>query len=179
MYPTDNTNIITNLQLNPSDPSIDKIVNSKGRTLLMETVISGNMEGVRNLLQMGCNPNLTDWRGENSMILAIKKNFNEILGVILDSALHAIDLNCRFFTSKLTYLMMAARLGLSDIIKTLLAAKADPNITDEVDYLKIRAFKGEKERSSIFADKNMCCLQIEQQNGYILQHNEERLREHL
>jgi ankyrin repeat protein len=91
---------------------------------------------------MGCNPNLTDWRGENSMILAIKKNFNEILGVILDSALHAIDLNCRFFTSKLTYLMMAARLGLSDIIKTLLAAKADPNITDEVGKLKNRALKG-------------------------------------
>ena len=50
MNPTDNTNILTNLPLSPSDPSIDKIVNSKGRTLLMETVISGNMEGVRNLL---------------------------------------------------------------------------------------------------------------------------------
>lgn len=86
---------------------------------------------------MGCNPNLTDWRGENSVILAIKKNFNEVLGVILDSALYKIDLNCRFFTSKLTYLMMAARLGLSDIIKTLLAAKADPNITDEVGHKKL------------------------------------------
>jgi ankyrin repeat protein len=86
---------------------------------------------VRSLLRQGADPNLTDWNGENSIIHAIKKNFNDILGVIIDSTSVPINLNNRFYTKKITYLMMAARLCSSDTIKTLLTAKADPNITDE------------------------------------------------
>jgi hypothetical protein len=64
---------------------------------------------VRSLLQLGADPNFTDWNGENSIIHAIKKNFNDILGVILDSSMVPINLNSRFFSKKITYLMMAAR----------------------------------------------------------------------
>ncbi|EAS05959.2 ankyrin repeat protein (macronuclear) [Tetrahymena thermophila SB210] len=119
------------------DPNIDKVINQKGRTMLMEAVIQGNIEAVRNFLQLGANPNLTDWKGDNSIIHAIKKNFNDILGVILDTSQKYINLNNRFFTNKVTYLMMAAKLSQSDMVKTLLAAKADPNITDEANRTAI------------------------------------------
>lgn len=86
--------------------------------------------GIRNLLSSGANPTLTDWGGENSVVHAIRKNFNDILGVILDSSLTPINLDYRFTSQKTTYLMMAAKLSQSDMVKTLLGAKADPNITD-------------------------------------------------
>lgn len=65
---------------------------------------------VKKLLLHGADPNLTDWGGANCLIHAINKNFNEILGVILDSSTVSVNLNCRFFSKKMTYLMMAARL---------------------------------------------------------------------
>jgi hypothetical protein len=58
---------------------------------------------------MSADPGFMDWTGCDAIMHAIKKNYYSMLCLLLDGSQVAIDLNKRFFSQKITYLIMAAK----------------------------------------------------------------------
>ncbi|EAR94167.2 ankyrin repeat protein (macronuclear) [Tetrahymena thermophila SB210] len=110
---------------------INKIINQRGRSLLLEAVLLGQLDVVKELLLKGANPSITDWSGNDCILYSIKKNSTDILRYLLDYSQFELDLNKRFGTSETTYLIYAAQNSLKNIVIILLAQGADPNIQDQ------------------------------------------------
>lgn len=113
--------------------SIDKIIDNRGRTLLIETVLQNNIEAVKHLLSLGGNPQIMDWSGNDSIMYAIRKQFYEMFCVLVDLAQTKLDLDKHFFSQQVTYLILAAQTGQCDIIISLLNAGASPNEVDSLN----------------------------------------------
>ena len=66
---------------------------------------------MKNILSKGGDPTFQDWSGFDSIMYAIKKNYFDIMCLLIDLSSVPIDFNRHFFTSKTTYLAMAAKLA--------------------------------------------------------------------
>ncbi|KRX01863.1 Ankyrin repeat-containing domain [Pseudocohnilembus persalinus] len=132
MFITNRSKLSDNLKQasNQQFYSIDKIIDKKGSTLLIQSVLQCNYQAVQQLLLMGADPTINDWSGCDSIMYAIKKNFYSIMTLLLDLSQKQINFDKRFFSLKITYLIQAAKLGQSDMVVALLASGADPNVTD-------------------------------------------------
>ena len=58
---------------------------------------------MKNLLQTGADPTFTDWNGYDSIMYAIKKNYYEIMCLLIDLTKHPINFNKQFFVFKIFY----------------------------------------------------------------------------
>jgi ankyrin repeat protein len=102
---------------------------------------------MRFLLQKGANPNLQDARGNTPMMLAVEQNFGDGVDILI-----AYKGNVNLANSSgETPLMRAVQMRNFELVRTLLAANADPDQTDFVAGMSARAYAARDGRSPAIA----------------------------
>lgn len=78
---------------------IDKIINQRGQSLLLEACEAGNIPSspfftavAKILLEKHSDPNIVDWKGMNALSYALKKNNTELARVLIYQSRIPIDL---------------------------------------------------------------------------------------
>ena len=106
-------------------------MNKHNETAFMTACKKGNVDAIKLLFSVGTNPNIKNDDGQTWIHHTVIGNWSrEVLQVVMS---HGGDVNA---TTKdnITALMLASRTGNVDTINVLLAAGADPNITDAGGY---------------------------------------------
>jgi uncharacterized protein len=101
-----------------------------GSTCLLNAVIEGEIHIIKLLLQRGADPNLGDDEIAETPIIATicrgKKSRNQICSILIDAGADVNKPTC----DEMTAIMWAVRLGLVQIVKTLLQFRANIRIRD-------------------------------------------------
>ena len=106
-------------------------INKRNETAFMKACKTGNVDAIKLLLSVGANPNIENDDGETWIHHTVIGNWSrEVLQVVIA---HGGDVNAAT-KGNITALMLASRTGNADVINVLLAAGADPNITDADGY---------------------------------------------
>lgn len=109
---------------------IDPNKKKKGLTPLMTAAMSGNAYGISKLLKAKADPNLLSDSKNTALILAIYNHHHPSVLLLLDPDLSIhTDLSIHDKNQR-TPLIIAANIGESKILKTLISHKADLNAQD-------------------------------------------------
>ena len=111
--------------------NVDKIVNNKGQTLLLEACETCSVTMAKMLLDKGADPNVTDWRGLNGLCYALKKDCFDLVFALLKQTQYKIDLNRYVEKFKSSYLIAAIKTCSVRLVRLLLDEGADPNSVDK------------------------------------------------
>ncbi len=111
---------------------------------LLEAVIVGDVEKVKDLLTNGAEVDVRDENGMTPLLLAAKKGNSEIVSLLLA---HGADVNAQDYYLAWTPLILASALGHKKVVKILLEYGADIDIKDQngMTALKYAAKNGYKE----------------------------------
>ena len=105
--------------------------NKHNETAFMKACKTGNVDAIKLLLSVGANPNINNDDGQTWIHHTVIGNWSrEVLPVVIA---HGGDVNAAT-KDNITALMLASRTGNVDAIDALLAAGADPDITDVDGY---------------------------------------------
>ncbi|MGC6400105.1 ankyrin repeat domain-containing protein [Sphingomonas sp. FW199] len=120
----------------PGQRVIDTRDRSTGEAGLHIAVKKRNLLFVRLLLANGGNPNVPDGQGNTAAMLAVEQNFPEAIDVLVRYKANFNQSNARGETP----LIRAVQLRNVDMVRTLLAAGADPDKTDNMSGSSARDY---------------------------------------
>lgn len=98
---------------------------------------------MRFLLQKGANPNLQDARGNTPLMTAVEQNFGDGVDILITYKANVNLAN----SSGETPLIRAVQMRNYELVRTLLAAGADPDQSDYVAGMSARAYAARDNRS--------------------------------
>jgi ankyrin repeat protein len=112
----------------PARPSqaADEMRDVDGRTILMRTVETGDIEGAQRLIDAGADVNARSNSGVTALMTAAGMGHLDVTRLLLEKG---ADVNAKT-PGNYTALMNAALTGQGEIVKVLLDAGADPNVKD-------------------------------------------------
>ena len=106
-------------------------INKHNETAFMKACKTGNVDAIKLLLSVGANPNIKNDDGQTWIHHTVIGNWSrEVLQVVIA---HGGDVNAAT-KDNITALVLTTRTGNVDTINVLLAAGADPNISDADGY---------------------------------------------
>jgi len=112
------------------DANVNKVVNTKGRTLLIEAATTNDLQSVKALMKKGAVASQKDWLGNNAMFYTIRSSNAAILEALIKGSLDGINLDEQFTIAKFNYLILAAKMGSTKMLEVLLKYGAKPNVAD-------------------------------------------------
>lgn len=114
-----------------SDPNDDFIdAEGKKHNLLMDSLIVGNEEFAKLLIENGANLNYKDEKGVSTLLQASHRGLTDIVKLILDRADSSLALD-ESNEDGINSLIAASSEGHSDIVRILVSAKANINAADK------------------------------------------------